>query len=131
MPDNVSPPPHRKTVLLSVLGIGVAVLFGVVGYFKASGQTSTINGAVTVGPGSAGVNNGTINNAPPAPDAEAVRRNALINELLQDYILSHDGIQPTLDGRFAQAEGYINERLAAKAEPFRFDAKTRTIKNLK
>jgi hypothetical protein len=128
---NVSPPPHRKTVFLAVISIGVAIFFGTIGYFKVAGQTSTINGPVNVGPGSAGINNGTINNGPPTPNAEAVRRSSLINELLMEYVMSHDGIQPTLDGRYEQAEGYINERLAAKSEPFRFDAKTRSAKNLK
>ncbi len=126
MTNETAPPPHRKTVFLMAIGIAVAVVFGAVNYYgKVSGQTSTTNGPVIGGPGSAGINNGVINNGVPPPNAEAVRRNALLSELLNDYLSSHDGIQPTLDGRLAQAESYINDRLAAKGEAFRFDAKTR------
>jgi hypothetical protein len=68
MPHDVSQRPHRHTYGMWVIGLAVVILLAVAGWLiKASGQTATFNGPVTIGPGGASVNNGTILNQAPAP----------------------------------------------------------------
>lgn|GEM_PF-2523109 len=61
--------PHPKTVWQWRITIAIAVvavlgtsIWGLLNFLKPSGNSSTINGGVTMGAGSAGINNGTINN---------------------------------------------------------------------
>jgi hypothetical protein len=81
MANKTAQSPHPKTIWMWVIGVAVAIFIGVIGYFKASGQTSTtFNGPVSVGPGGAGINNGTIINQAPAPELKFVGERKVENK---------------------------------------------------
>jgi hypothetical protein len=117
-------------IAAAVAGI-IGAAAGVFSLFKWSDArsvqsgTDNVQGDVTASTGSVAVGHGsTLNFVPPISNPEAQRRNALINELLHDYIRTHDGIPGEMAKLRLQAESYINCRLAEAGEQWRFEGKT-------
>lgn len=81
---------------------------------QSGGQTAaTINNFTTVVSG------------PSPQERETERRRRLVQEILMDYISSHDGIAPLLREQLNQAETFINEDLERRGEPWRLNADTK------
>lgn len=62
-----------------------------------------------------------------APDAELKRRNALLNDIVADYLRTDPDAPPSYNDILIKAEGYINQRLDKANESFRYDARKRAF----
>jgi hypothetical protein len=87
------------------------------GSHNVQGDVNASSGGLAVGHGSSVYNINT-------GDPEVLRRRALIEELLRDYIHSHDQIPVEAAKMRLQAEPYVNCRLTEMGEQWRFDGQT-------
>ncbi|MEQ1883356.1 MAG: hypothetical protein ABL878_20580, partial [Burkholderiales bacterium] len=60
-----------------------------------------------------------VNVGPNAQEREVQRRRQVVEEILSDYVLSHDGIPPLRRDLLNLAEQFINDELARREEPWR------------
>lgn len=70
-------------------------------------------------------NHTTINSGPSEQEREAQRRRAVLQEILGEYMASHDGIPPLLRDLLNKAEGFINDELARRGESWRLTDQTK------
>ncbi|MBI5322256.1 hypothetical protein [Bradyrhizobium sp.] len=61
------------------------------------------------------------------PDVETKRRNALLNDIVADYLRTDPNAPPGYNDILIKAEAYINQRLDKANEPFRYDARKRAF----
>ena len=62
-----------------------------------------------------------------ADPAEMKRRNALLNDIVADYLRTDPSAPPGYNDILIKAEAYINQRLDKANEPFRYDARKRAF----
>ena len=108
-------------ITISVVAFFVAAGWGAANYFKASGQTSTVNGPVN---GGVGINTGTINIHEPAAPVRSTetRQERLMFDDATSKCMDRDHMPGNSADRRKWLEPCINELLAAQGTQWRYQA---------
>lgn len=109
-------------------GDGGSVHLGIVKIDGGKGANSTAVTSVNQSGGQTAetiTNHTTINIGSRPGEREADRRRLVIQAILNDYVLSHDGIPPLQRDLLVKAESFINDELARREEPWRLTDQTK------
>jgi hypothetical protein len=112
----------RVQITIAVIAILVAAGWGAANYFKASAQTSTVNGPVN----GIGINTGTINIHEPAAPVRSpeTRQERLMFDDATSKCMDRDHMPGDSADRRKWLEPCINELLAVQGTRWRYQAAT-------